>query len=352
MGILRRLLDCLPYVFRGEPVAQPIFWTMESVYLARACYVAAELGIADLVDGRPQTAAELAARTGADETSLFRVLRTLAAFGVFAQDAQGRFRLTRNAAPLASDRPGSERYWTIFRGCRASCDASSRFLDAVKAGKSAFELARGKRFFEYCGDDPRLNEVFIKGMSGWTDWQAREVVRAYDFSGFRKVLDVGGGRGSLILEVVERNPGLSGVLYDLPGTVAEALPRIAARGLERRCEAIGGDFLERVPEGSQAYLLKHVIRDWDDEHARQILRNIRGVLPGDGRLLVIDATLDPRNGRDRLNKLMDLGQMTFVSGRMRTRAELESLLRETGFRMLSVRNTSICDTTILETAGA
>jgi hypothetical protein len=351
MGILRRLIDCLPYVLRGEPVAPALFGATEAVYLARACYVAAELGIADLVENQPQTAAELAARTGCDELALFRVLRTLAAFDVFAQDAQGRFRLTCRGAPLASDRPDSQRHWTIFRGHRASCEAAARFLDAVKTGKNAFEIAHGKPFFDYCRDDPYLNEIFIKGMSGWTDWQAREVVRYYDFRGFGRVIDVGGGRGSLLFEVLKHHPTTWGVLYDLPGTVAEALPRIAAWGLEHRCEARGGNFLQEVPRGGQAYLLKHVLRDWDDNHARRILQNVRAVLPRDGRLLVIDATLDPRNGRDRLNKLMDLGQMTFVCGRMRTQKELEALLGETGFRVLSVRRTSICDTTILETAA-
>ncbi|MCR4413724.1 MAG: acetylserotonin O-methyltransferase, partial [Thermoguttaceae bacterium] len=251
MGILRRLIDCLPYVLRGEPVAPPLFAATEAVYLARACYVAAELGIADLVENRPQTAAELAARTGCDELALLRVLRTLAAFDLFAQDARGRFRLSPRGAPLASDRPDSQRHWTLFRGHRASCEAAARFLDAVKTGKNAFEIAHGKPFFDYCRDDPYLNEVFIKGMSGWTDWQAREVVRCYDFGEFGRVVDVGGGRGSLLLEVLEHNPAIRGVLYDLPTTVAEALPRISSRGLEHRCEVRGGNFLQEVPEGGR-----------------------------------------------------------------------------------------------------
>ena len=238
MNLLQRFFARLSVFKRREPACQPIFWTLESVHLARAYYVVAELGIADRLRAGPMTCEALAAATGAHSPSLFRVLRALAAFGVFHQDPQGRFQLTRHAWPLLDGVPGSVRHWVLFTGRSVTWQAYERALESVRAGKPGFVVAHDKSFYQYCCDNPDLNHVFIQGMSGWTDWQSREIVQVYDFGSFTKIVDVGGGRGSLIMEVLRRYPQVHGVLYDLAESVEAA--QAAHRRWARNAMRIGG----------------------------------------------------------------------------------------------------------------
>jgi len=346
--ILEKMRTWLANKIRPPLSYQPLFMTLETVYLARAYYAIAELGVADLLRNGPKTCAELAAATGSHERTLFRFLRALAGFGVFADDGQGRFSLTPRGWSLLSDIRGSERYWTILVGLDTHWQACGRVLDMIRTGRSAYDLAYGKSFYSVCLDDPALHDIFRKGMNGWTEWQCREIVRHYDFGRFRRVVDVGGGLGSLVTEILLRNPRLHGTLYDQPTTAERARSRIAEAGLAERCEAVGGSFLESVPAGGDVYLLKHVLRDWGDADALKILRNCHAAMPADGTLLVIDASMDPRNGTDRLVKLMDLEQMIIVMGALRTQAEFDRLFAETGFRHWKTCRTGIVDTLILE----
>ncbi len=352
MGFLRRLVDWISGRGRlEEPPEEPIFWTLSAVYLARAYYVAAELGIADLLESGPRSCADLAAATGTHERSLFRVLRTLAGFGVFAMDDQGNFRLTPRADLLRSDAPGSVRYWTMVVGHPALWQGLALALESVKTGKTGFELAHGKPYYQYCREHPEYAETFIRGMSAWSDWQACEVVKAHDFGRYGKVVDVGGGNGSLIMEILQRNPNTRGVLIDQPRTVEHARPRVEARALDHRCELVGGSILEAVPEGGDAYVIKHVLHDWDDDGARRILRACHRAMPPHARLLVVEAVLDPANSTDRLAKMLDIEHL-LVMGAVRTRDAFEALFRETGFRWVAAHRTSIPDGTIIEAEKA
>ncbi|MCR4415144.1 MAG: acetylserotonin O-methyltransferase [Thermoguttaceae bacterium] len=348
MGILRRLFAWIVGRARpDEPPEEPIFWTLSAVYLARAYYVAAELGIADLLESGPRSCAELAAATGAHERSLFRVLRTLAGFGVFAMDEEGKFRLTPRAELLRSDAPGSVRYWTMVVGHPALWQGLALALDAVKTGKTGFELAHGMPYYEYCRQHPEYAETFIRGMSAWSDWQAHVIVRAYDFGRYGKVVDVGGGNGSLMMAILEQNPAVHGVLVDQPGTIAHARPRIEARSLDRRCELVPGNILDAVPEGGDAYVIKHVLHDWDDDGACRILRACHRAMPPHARLVIVEGVLDPANSKDRLAKMLDIEHL-LVMGAVRTRDEFEALFRQTGFCWLAAHRTSIPDGTIIE----
>jgi len=334
------------------PRYEPLFMTLETVYLARAYYVVAELGISDLLRDGPRTCRELAAATGCHERMLFRILRTLAGFGVFIDDGQGRFSLSPRAWPLLDDAPGGERYWTKLVGSDVFWQSTGRALDMVKTGKAGIDLAFGKSFYELCLDRPELQETFRKGMSGWTAWQCREVVRCGDFSRFSKVVDVGGGSGSLIMEILRHHPQARGVLYDQTATVERARPLFAKEGLSARCEAVGGSFLESVPAGADAYVLKHVLRDWRDADAVKILRNCHAAMPPHAELLVIDAVLDPGNGKDRLVKLLDVEQMFVTGGGMRTLGEFERLFAESGFCHKGTCRTKVIDAAILQATKA
>lgn len=336
----------------NEPPLQPVFWTLQSVYLARAYYVAAELGIADLLRERPMTCAELADETGTHEESLYRVLRALASFDVFAENGHGQFEMTDRATALLSGVIGSLRDWTVLTGAMPTWQAFGQALDVVRTGGNGFELAHGELgdLYQYCRRDATFGETFVRAQSAWTEWQRDAILKAYDFSQFRKVVDVGGGRGSLISGILAQSPHSHGVLYDQPQTIELAKPLIEAAGLNDRCELVGGSFLENVPSGGDAYVIKHVLRDWDDDSVRTILKNCHRAMHAESTLLVIDATLDPRNSRDRIVKLLDLEQMFWLSGALRTKDEWESLFEQTGFRLVGSHRTAIVDAAILEAA--
>ncbi len=242
-GTLRRWL--IHWV--NPPRYQSPFFVIESVHLFRAYYVAAELGIADLLVDQPKSIDALATATGSDARALFRMLRTLAGFGIFKQDRQGRFALTRRARQLRSDVPGSLRAWLIFMGRSELWQGFARTLDGVKSGRPPFELAHGAGFYEYLGAHPELAEVFARALENWSAWHASEIVKAYDFGKFEMIVDVGGGMGRLLERIVLTYPRVQGILFDQPDMIRFATPKFAAANLRRALPAGGGEFQRRHP---------------------------------------------------------------------------------------------------------
>lgn len=346
-GLLRRLVARVVHWLWPGPWYPNVFWMLHSIWLARAVYVAARLGIADRLAQSPRTAGQLAELTATHAPSLERILRALAAFGVLAVDRQGRYRLTRRGRCLRSDVPDSMRWWAIKSG-EEGWQATCAVLEAVRTGQSGFRHVHGVSSWEYYAANEAARENFIRAMDTFTQWQSREIAAAGDFGRFEHLVDVGGGRGALLAAILERHPHARGTVFDLPETIVETRRFLASVGLADRCQAVGGSFLEEIPEGADAYLSKHSLRDWNDEHVVRILRNIHRAMPPDATLLVIDAVLEPAGGQDRLAKLLDVELLVEEGGGMRTRAEFESLLAQAGFRLSRVRRTSIEDAVILE----
>jgi SAM-dependent methyltransferase len=321
---------------------------MESLHLARAYYVAAELGIADLLKERPRDVAELAAATGTDPNSLFRMLRALAAFGVFAQDRQGRFRLTRRARVLLSDAPGSLRSWVRMMGRPEIWQGYAHTLEAVKTGVPSFQLAHGTSYYEYMADHCETREAFFGGLGCWTEWQSSAIVKAYDFGRFATILDIGGGTGSLLSHVLLAHPKVRGILFDRPETLRLAEARFATAGLGERCQAVAGNYMDVLPRGADACIVKNTLCDCNDESAARLLGNCHSALEPGGTLLLIDAVVDPRSGRDRIVKLLDLEISALLPGGMRTAAELAALAEGCGFGQIKVHPTAAVDIQIIE----
>jgi SAM-dependent methyltransferase len=338
------------YVFRlfNPPWFPGVSFLVESMHLTRAYYVAAELGIADLVQQRPRDAAELARATGTDHKSLHRILRALAAFRVFREDREGCFHMTRRARVLLSEGRQSLRSWLMLMGSKEVWQGFAQSLESVRTGISAFELAHGQGFYQYLSEHEKLGVTFAKAMGSWTEWHCQELVRAYDFSRANTVLDLGGGMGGFLAHLLKKYPRLRGILLDLPGTVEMAQRRFEAVGLADRCEFVGGSFLDGVPTGADVCVVKHVISDWDDDQAVNILGNCHSALGADGTLLLVGAVVDPRNNTDRIVKLVDLEMNALVGGRLRTRDQLNLLLARAGFRLTKVHPTLIPDGQIIE----
>ena len=266
---------------------------MTGYWLARALHVIAELGVADLLRDGPRTSAELAVACGAHEPTLYRVLRALASEGVFAQLENRRFGLTPLAQLLRSDDPSSMRALARLYGADGQYTAWADLLESVRSGQPAFPRRFGMSAWEHRSSRPDLDAVFNEAMAKMTQEVAHAVVSAYDFSGTTKIIDVGGGHGSLLASILRAYPEMTGVLLDLPRVIEGARPILEAAGVADRCQTIGQDFFESIPEGGETYLLAQVLHDWNDERCGVILQNCRHAMYPGGRLLVIEQVLRP-----------------------------------------------------------
>jgi hypothetical protein len=211
-------------------------------------------------------------------------------------------------------------------------------MHSVATGEPAFDHAHGVPFFEYMKAHAAVASSFNTVMTDQNAAAAQAVVEAYDFSGLGTLVDVGGGHGSLLAAILAAYPPLRGILYDLPHVVAGARATLEAAGIADRCAIIGGDFFERVPAGGDAYLLKHILHNWDDLRCAAILRAGRDAMPESGRLLVVE-TLIPPGDEPSYGKYLDLEMLVLLPGRERTEAEYEKLLQATGFTLSRVIGT-------------
>jgi predicted O-methyltransferase YrrM len=300
-------------------------------WVSQAIYVATELGIADLLADGPRTVADLAGAAGAHAPTLRRVLRLLASEGVFVEVDSDRFELTPMAAPLQRDKD-ELRLQVLFVGREASWRAAGDLLHAVKTGETPFDHVHGAGFFEYLREHPDEGRLFDQLMVVNTTPVGRAVAAVYDFSSMSTIVDVGGGRGALTLGILAANTRLRGVVFDQPSVTAGAREAIAAAGLSDRCEAVGGDFFQAVPEGGDAYLLKFILHDWDDERCVSILRACRRAIRADGRVLVIEFVLNARN-TPSFATTQDINMLINLGGQERTEAEYGALFTTAGFEL-------------------
>lgn len=322
----------------GTPPALALLQQALGFWLSRAICVVAQLGVADLLKNGPLDAEKLAATARVHAPSLYRVLRTLASVGIFAEGADGRFSLTPRAGPLRSDAPDSIRDYILLVGEEWYSGPSKHLLHSVQTGRPAFEQVHGAEFFTFLSRNPAAAAVFDAAMTSRSAQENAAIAAVYDFSGLGTIIDVGGGYGSLLAAILSANPGLRGVLFDRPQAVTEARRQLEAAALGRRCEMVAGDFFVSVPAGGDAYILKRVIHDWDDERAGAILRNCHRAMPEHGRLLVIELVLPPGNDPS-LGKLFDLLMLVDLGGRERTEADYRTLLAGAGFELTAVTPT-------------
>jgi hypothetical protein len=300
--------------------------------VSQMLYVVAKLAIADLLAGGPRTCQELARLTDSDAPSLYRVLRALADTGVFREQADGHFTLTASAELLRSEVPGSVRGYVIMQGEDWIWDAWGRALHSVQTGEPAFNQLYGVDFFTYLDGHPDAAEVFNSGMTGRAAAADVTVVQAYDFSGMRTIVDIGGGHGLLLSSILESYPAARGELLELRSVADGAREGIAAAGLAARCKVVGGDFFTSVPNGGDCYILANVIHDWDDEPAVAILRNCHRAMATGARVLIIEALL-PTGNEPHPGKIGDLQMLVISGGRERAEAEYGVLLVSSGFRL-------------------
>jgi len=318
-------------------------------WISRAVYVIAKLGIPDILNSGPKTAEELASATNTDAPSLYRVLRALASVGVVNSE-DGRFALNALTETLVTDAPGSLRWFAISELGQEHYPAWGNLMHSVRTGEIAFDNRFGVDIWKYFANNPEDAAVFNDSMSGVTAVANEEILSLYDFSGFNKLVDVGGGHGGLITSVLKKNPNLKGVLFDAPEVIEGAQTKIEAAGLADRLETASGNFFEAVPAGGDAYIMKWIIHDWDDQKSNTILRNIRNQIPANGRLILIDSVV-PETNEPHFSKFIDLNMLVMTGGKERTEKEFQELLAAAGFRLLRVIPTKV-PTSIVEAEPA
>lgn len=310
----------------------PLLFQMATAYwVSQAIYVAAKLGIADLLASGPQSSAALATATRSDERSLFRLLRALSSIGVLAQKGKDQFALSRLAEPLRSDIPGSLRAIVITMG-EIHYQACGELIHSVRTGRPAFNQVFGANLFDYLQRTPTASESFDRGMTNLSSLLAHAVLLAYDFSGISSIIDVGGGEGELLRRILALNPEMTGIVFDLPNAIHSSNSALTDG---TRCSHVAGNFFESVPEGADAYLLCGVVHDWDDDRALTVLRKCRKAMPSNAKVLIVDMIV-PEAASPSFSKLLDLNMMAMTGGRERTKAEFHALLDAADYRLTRI----------------
>ena len=318
-----------------EPSPQDQVARLASGYWhTQAIYVAAKLGIADLLADGPKSADELAPATRTNPRALYRLLRALASLGIFAEDDRNRFALTPMAECLRTGVPGSVRSLAIMRG-EWQYEAWGQLLHSVRTGECAFEKVFGAPLFDHLAAHPDKGRLFDEAMTGVHGRETAAMLDAYDFSGIDVLADVGGGNGEVIGSVLTRYPAMRGVLFDRHAVAERARANLDAAGVAGRCDVAAGDFFASVPAGADAYLLRHIIHDWDDEQSVTILRNCRAAMGPRGKLLVVEGIVPPGN-EPSVSKFFDLAMMVLPGGMERTEDEYRRLFEASGFALTRV----------------
>ena len=309
-------------------------------FSSRALYAAVALDVADALAGGAKGIDELAVAVGAHAPSLYRVLRVLAASGIFREEERRRFSNTPLSELLRADVPGSLRDLVLLFGDETSWRSWEGILHAVRTGEAPFEHIYGEKFFDYLQDHHDTAAMFDRAMASASTTTNAAVVDAYDFSRLGTMVDVAGGSGSALCSILNATPDLRGIVFDLPHVAQRAREFIAAQGLADRCAFAGGSFFEAVPPGADAYFMKHILHDWGDAECGEILDACRKAMPGEARLLICERIV-PAGNEPSSAKLIDLHMMmTNHGGKERTEKEYRELLAAAGFRVERVIPTS------------
>jgi hypothetical protein len=316
------------------PPEAVVMQMMMGKYVSKALSVVATLGVADHMPG-PTVVGQLASVTGANPDALYRVMRALAAVGVFAESEGKKFALTPVGERLRTTDPRSMRGMVRMLNDGWNWNAWGALEHSVQTGQSAFEHVHGMQAFQYMAKHPEESHLFGEAMTSLTVGVTHAVAAAYDFSTVKHLVDVGGSHGILVSGIVEKFPNVRGTLFDLPHVIDEAKPRLASGKHADRIATVAGSFFEPLPK-ADAYIMKSIIHDWDDASCVRILSQCRAAMEPGGRVLIVEAPVTDRP-ESTFVKLLDL-EMLVVSpgGRERTQAEYAALYKSAGLELARV----------------
>ena len=299
--------------------------------VTEAIYVASKLRVADILSSGEKHVDEIASQSGAHSPSLYRILRSLASVGIFTETKTRTFANTGLSEPLRSDVPGSMRQSMLFMGEPWHYNVWGNMLHSARTGGTAWKATYGVEVFEWFANHPEESEIFNGCMSELSAGSAPAIVEAYDFSGIETLADIAGGHGFLLAQVLKANPNTKGILFDIEHVIAGADDMLRTHRVEDRVEKVSGDFFVEVP-AADAYIMKHIIHDWDDEKSIAILKTIHRSMKGDGKVLLAEMVI-PEGNEPHPGKMLDLEMLTAPGGVERTEAEYAALFEKSGFRL-------------------
>jgi hypothetical protein len=317
-----------------SPSPPDLFQMATGYWVSQAIYVAAKLGIADFLKDGPRSCVSLATATGADATSLFRLMRALASVGVFSHVQGDCFALSRLGESLQTEVRGSLRAMAITLG-EIHYRAYGDLLHSVQTGSPAFNQVYGASLFDYLRQNVDAADAFNQGMANVASMLAYALLMAYDFAGISSIVDIGGGQGALLETIVQFNPDIDGKVFDTASTIQRAKRQHSNYAWGRRCSYVTGNFFTSVPPGADAYLLCGVIHDWDDSRAVAILRNCRKAMAKNSRVLLVDMIV-PEDASASFSKLLDLNMLVMNGGRERTIVEVRALLNAADYKIARI----------------
>jgi hypothetical protein len=328
-----------PFKFGGLSVTSNPWFDMLNLIngfqVTQAIRVAATLRVADHLKDGPRSSDDLAALTQSNAGALYRLLRALAAVGVFREEADRRFALTPMGDCLRSDSSTPVGAWAEHVGNPNFWQAWGHLLHSIRTGENAFQDLHGMDVWQYRAKHPEANAIFNRAMTNMSRGSTDTILSAYDFSGFRHIVDVGGGQGAMLAAILNACPQTRGTLFDQPRVVEGAEANLKERGVMYRCDIVGGSFFESVPQGGDAYLMRYVIHDWEDREAIAILKVCRDAMREPAKLLLIERNVAPPN-EVPATKFSDLNMLVAPGGRERTRDEYASLFQVSGFELTRV----------------
>jgi len=324
---------------KDEQNMKSLYSLLNSHVMSRLIYAVAKTGIPDLLKDNQLDYKELAERANVYPRSLYRVMRTLSSVNVFSEMEDGVFRLSDIGQLLRTDIPESQHALAVLMWEPWWRQGWDDLFYSLQTGKVAFDHIHGRGLFEYLKQNPEAAELFNKAMTSFTVQETKAILDAYDFSGFKKVVDIGGGQGKLLASLLKKYPSMNGVLLDLPMALDSAKRLIDQEDLSERCELVSGDFFKSFSLSGDVYILKSVIHDWSDEQAISILKNCRGSINKENRLLIIERIIPPGN-KPSPAKIMDIVALVNLGGQERTLSEYEGLLKSSSFKLNRVINTN------------
>jgi hypothetical protein len=310
---------------QNPPLGQQLLDRVTGFWVTQIIATIALLGVPDRLAKGPRTSDDVAPEVEAHPESLYRLMRGGVSAGILQEISPRTFALTALGELLRSDVRGSMRYLAITLSEPGHWLPWGRLPEAVRSGKNTAQAALGTPLWEYLARNPEQQAHFTQGMSGLTAFIASEVPRLHDFSRYARVADIGGSQGVLVEQILRAHSSCRGILFDLPDVIASARARIEAVGLSARVELVGGSFFDPVIPAAEAYLLKHILHDWDDAPSTTILQQIHRSAPADARLFLVEWVM-PDNGQPSRVPFMDMNMLVLMNGRERTAREFETLL--------------------------
>ena len=319
-------------------------------WASKLVLTAARLELADRLADGARTAADLAQELKLHAPSLYRFMRTLAGMGILSEVESQTFTLTPLGEALKGDAPGSARATILTLAGDIFSHSFDRLLYSLETGKTGFEQAYGMPVFDYLAEHPEEASLFSETMVGIHGSEPPAVAAAYDFSQFESIVDVGGATGNMLTNILRLHDRPRGVLFDLLHVVSDAPSLIEGHGLQSRISIESGSFFDSVPSGHDAYILSHIIHDWDEDECQRILQNCRRAINADGKLLIVEMVL-PEGDTPHFGKMTDMVMLVVPGGQERTGEEYGTLLRKADFRLTKVVPTG-SDVSIVEAAPA